>query len=116
VLQDSIVAGNSASGNPNLPSPAHHRDVFVGAGASLSAKFSLIQNDTDGLALDTTDITGKDPLLGPLPTLQGNIAANFQLAIDRIGGQTIGGLPPAKPDADEDLSATRRSTSRSRAS
>jgi hypothetical protein len=66
VLQDSIVAGNSASGNPNLPSPAHHRDVFVGAGASLSAKFSLIQNDTDGLALDTTDITGKDPLLGPL--------------------------------------------------
>jgi IPT/TIG domain-containing protein len=59
-LEDSIVAGNTAYGTAN--------DIALGSVSyTLSAKFSLIQ-DAAGLTtgLDASDITGKDPDLGPL--------------------------------------------------
>jgi hypothetical protein len=69
-LQDSIVAGNTATGNPAIAFPRYgslHRDIFVYGGTAVTARFSLIQNDTKGLpGLNSTDITGKSPDLGPL--------------------------------------------------
>jgi hypothetical protein len=69
-LQDTIVAGNNASGNKANVSPlfpAHFRDVFLADGAKLSASFSLIQHDTKGFSgLSKTDILGKAPDLAPL--------------------------------------------------
>jgi hypothetical protein len=69
-LQDSIVAGNSATGNPAIAFKRYgslDRDVFIYDGGSLNASFSLIQHDTRGLkGLNSTDITGKSPDLGPL--------------------------------------------------
>jgi predicted outer membrane repeat protein len=71
-LQDSIVAGNTATGNTFSPSPpeaAPGRDIFLYQGATLTASYSLIQHDTTGLAgltLNSTDITGKSADLGPL--------------------------------------------------
>jgi hypothetical protein len=71
-LNDTIVAGNSASGNKhnaNKFGGSRHRDVFVYGGALLTANFSLIQHDTAnyvGHGLHSTDITGRSADLGPL--------------------------------------------------
>jgi predicted outer membrane repeat protein len=85
-LDDSIVAGDTASGNVHYANHplfgSDHRDVWVGKGASLSAQFSLIQHDYNSLyGLNSTDILDKSPDLGPL---QNN------------GGQTNTESPPAK--------------------
>jgi hypothetical protein len=61
-LDNTIVSGNTASGlGP---------DIFTGTGAGAvvpTASFSLIGNNSASrVTPDSTDITGKDPLLGPL--------------------------------------------------
>jgi hypothetical protein len=70
VLEDSIVAGNTATGNPAIAFPEYGSrwdDIFAYGGTKLTARFSLIQRDTKGLkGLNSTDITGKSPDLGPL--------------------------------------------------
>jgi hypothetical protein len=87
-LLDSIVAGNTATGNVHYLGPhplagSDHRDVYLKSGATMSTEFSLIQHDTSDLMsdLNSTDITGKSPDLGPLKN---------------NGGQTNTELPFAK--------------------
>jgi hypothetical protein len=70
-VENSVVAGNTATGNPHASSPLSRRDVFVNtrySGTSATASFSLIQNDATqpGLTVDSSDITGKAAGLGPV--------------------------------------------------
>jgi hypothetical protein len=69
-LYDSIVAGNSASGNVHHKGHryggSNHGDVFVD-NSYLHADFSLIEHDTKSLkGVNSTDILGRSPDLGPL--------------------------------------------------
>jgi predicted outer membrane repeat protein len=78
-LKDSIVAGNTATGNPKIAFPEYgsrHRDIFIYGGTAMTASFSLIQNDTNslpGFKANSTDITGKSPDLGPLRNNGGGV-------------------------------------------
>jgi len=85
-LDDSVIADNTATGNAgNAGGPERHRDIYLRRPSDFSAQFSLIQQDTDAFTsnLNSTDITGEDPQLGPL---QDN------------GGQTDTELPaPSSP-------------------
>jgi predicted outer membrane repeat protein len=104
VLDDSIVAGDTASGNIDYTGHplfgSDHRDLWVGKGSSLSAEFSLIQHDYSSLyGLDSTDITGKSADLGPLQNNGGqtntespfakspeiNAGKSFSLKVDQRG-------------------------------
>jgi hypothetical protein len=75
-LEDSIVAGNHASGNKHFSVSPIVGSVFadiylsdVGSGGTLTTSFSLIQQDTGKLpahSLNSTDITGRRADLNPL--------------------------------------------------
>jgi hypothetical protein len=96
-LIDSIVAGNHASGNamatPPRPS-TNHRDVYIDVddGSQLTALFSLIENDIQGLPLNSSDITGKSPDLGPLQNNGGETNTEVPFATSPVinAGTAVG--------------------------
>jgi len=98
LLEDSIVAENTATGNPAIAFPKYgsrHRDIFIYEGTELTAKFSLIQNDTDslpGFKANSTDITGKSPDLGPLRDNGGSVNTESPLSKSPVinAGQRFG--------------------------
>jgi hypothetical protein len=72
-LGNSIVAGNTASGNLGYPGGpvggSNHNDIYLGQGATVDTYFSLIGSDWSGISglnLESNDILGKNPELGPL--------------------------------------------------
>jgi IPT/TIG domain len=103
-LMDSILAGDSASGNAHASGgPQDHRDVYGFPGTTISAAFSLIQYDTAslGAALDSTDIAGEDPMLGSLGNNGGPTDTEAPLAGSPVinAGESFGLMADQRGDA-----------------
>jgi hypothetical protein len=115
-LYDSIVAGNTASGNVDyvghVVGGSDFRDIYRSQGGTFLAEFSLIQHDTSDLTagLKSTDITGKSPDLGPLKNNGGptntelpfakspviNAGRAFGLKVDQRGDKRTVDYPGVK--------------------